>query len=110
MRQIRIPVSTGHEEAGWFGFLYMWQGQPNGAVGTRLQMNDPRKPFSNWLRMEWEDTIGVDALAENHTVPLEQDATAIMGDFYPHLRVVGTTQVKSGRQWIGNSGIVMNKV
>lgn len=99
MRHIRIPVTTGHPEAGWFGFLYMWQCQSNGAVGTRLQMNDPREPISNWLRMYWEDTQGFDALA-GPDVPLEKDAEAIMEEFYPHLRVCGDLDIKVGRAWI----------
>lgn len=48
MRQMRIPVSWDHPEAGNFGFLYLWQ--------------------------------------------------------------AGTSQFKSGRQWVGQSGLVMQKV
>lgn len=97
MRQIRIPVSCGHPEADWFGYLYFWQCQPNGAVGSRLHMNDPLSSHPReWF---WEEPIGVDAIGYGNTIPLEQDALDIMHDHYPRLRVVGTVQVKSGRVW-----------
>lgn len=99
MKHIRIPVTMGPQEAGWFGYLYMWQGQPNGAVGTRLQMNDPRD-FRGLGQMKWEDPIGTDALAGDKIVPLMSDADDIMHDYYPHLRQSGSLQEKQGRQWV----------
>lgn len=97
LKHIRIPVTTGHPEAGWFGYLYLWQAQSNGAVGTRLHMNDPLSSQPReWF---WEDAIGVDAIGYDNIVPLEQDAMNIIHDHYPRLRVVGTVQVKSGRVW-----------
>lgn len=97
LKHIRIPVTTGHPEAGWFGYLYLWQAQSNGAVGTRLHMNNPLSSQPrDWF---WEDAIGVDAIGYDNIVPLEQDAMDIIHDHYPRLRVVGTVQVKSGRVW-----------
>lgn len=98
MKHIRIPVTTGHQEAGWFGYLYLWQAQRNGAIGARLHMNDPR----SWRRMDWDwdDTIGVDALGEcHHPVSLEEDSLGVMIDHFPNLRRAGTLEVKVGRQW-----------
>jgi len=100
MEHIRIPVSTGHPEAGWFGYLYLWQSQRNGAIGARLHMNDPL----SWRRMDWDwdDTVGVDALGpDHHPVSLEEDSWAIIHDHFPTLRVAGTPQVKVGAQWHG---------
>lgn len=51
--------------------------------------------------MSWEEPIGVDAIAADITVPLERDAEDIMADYYPRLRVAGSTQVKVGRYWHG---------
>jgi hypothetical protein len=99
MKHIRIPVTTGHQEAGWFGYLYLWQAQTNGAVGARLHMNDPR----SWGKMDWdwEDTVAVDALGQSHeSITLEQDSWAIIHDHFPHLRVAGSCEVKMGRQWM----------
>jgi hypothetical protein len=100
MKHIRIPVSTGHPEAGWFGYLYLWQCQRNGAIGARLHMNDPR----SWRRQDWEwdETRAIDALGPSHSpVPLEQDVVDILHDHFPHLRMAGTIQVKVGREWHG---------
>lgn len=99
MMQIRIPVSMGHVEAGWFGYLHMWQCQPNGAIGTRLEMNDPRD--SSLRGMRWEETIGADALGpDHHLVPLEEDSMGVMIDHYPHLSRVGAIQHKIGKAWV----------
>lgn len=98
MKHIRIPVTTGHYEAGWFGYLYVWQGQPNGAVGTRLEMNDPREFPSQGMR--WEDPIGVDALGGPLVMPLEEDSWGIMADHYPDLRRRGGVEYKQGVKWV----------
>lgn len=100
LKHIRIPVTTGHPEAGWFGYLYLWQAQSNGAIGARLHMNDPR----SWRKMDWawDDTVAIDALGESHEpCPLEVDAFAIINDHFPHLTMAGTPQVKVGREWHG---------
>lgn len=100
LKHIRIPVSINHPEAGWFGYLYLWQFQRNGAIGARLHMNDPR----SWRRTEWEwdETVGVDALGDfHHDVSLEEDSWGIIADHFPHVRVVGTPEVKVGREWHG---------
>jgi len=99
MKHIRIPVTTGHMEAGWFGYLYLWQCQSNGAVGTRLQMNDPREFPSKG--MTWEEPMGVEAVGYDNIIPLEVDALDILNDHYPHLKRCGTHQTKMGRQWVG---------
>lgn len=110
MEHIRIPVSYNHPEAGWFGYLYFWRDMPNGAVGTRLQMNDPRLG-SGLSKMEWDDTRGFGGLSGDLPVTLREDAEAIMHDSYPYLRRAGDDQVKSGRYWVGaNSGIQFSKV
>lgn len=102
LTHIRIPVTTGHPEAGWFGYLYLWQAQRNGAVGARLQMNDPRD-FTK-RDMDWEDTVGVDALGDFHApVSLEEDSWGIIHDHFPHLHRAGTPQVKVGRHWHGKA-------
>ncbi len=106
MRHVRIPVSWGHEEAGNFGFLYFWQDMPHGAIGSRLLYVDN----TVWpYQKEWDNTRGHSALAESERVPFEQDIFDIMSDCYGWVRQAGTLQTRSGRQWIGNSGLVMSK-
>jgi hypothetical protein len=96
MRHLRLPVTWGHEEAGNFGLLYIWQAQPNGAVGTRLHVLDSTQWPYQW---EWADAQGHDALAKGCEVPLEEDVALIMNDFYPHLRKFGSLATKVGTSW-----------
>lgn len=93
-------MSCGHPEAGWFGYLYMWQCQPNGTVGTRLHMNDALSPSSrDW---EWEPVITADPIGYDNPLPLEEDSWGILSDFYPHLYRVGQLEVRHGRSWMPN--------
>jgi hypothetical protein len=111
MKHIRIPVtdrstSSRDGEGAWFGYIYLWQCQENGAVGSRLQWIDG----TSWPYTEaWEETQGHQGLAEGWEKPLEEDALDILNDHYKVVQA-GTPQIKMGRFWVGLSGMRMEKV
>lgn len=107
MKHIRIPVSdrspySKNAEGAWFGYVYFWQCQPDGAVGSRLEWKSPLNSFESI----WEEPQGHEKLAEGFEVPFEQDVLDIIHDDYNRLVVAGVMQTKVGRHWIGPSGMV----
>jgi hypothetical protein len=112
MKHIRIPVTdrsilARDGEGAWHGYLYLWQGQPNGAVGSRLQWIDETSyPYTR----TWEETQGHQGLAQGWEKPLEEDALDILNDHYKVVQA-GMPQVKQGRFWVNPaSGIRIEKV
>lgn len=103
MKHIRIPVTMGHPEAGWFGYVYLWQSQRNGVVGSRLQWFDPRHGGSP----DWEETQSHDRLHPMAEESFEDDAHDIIAEHY-NLTLAGSTQSKRGRHWYGVSGMRMS--
>lgn len=110
MKHIRIPVTdrspySKNAEGAWFGYVYFWQCQPNGAVSSRLEWKSPFDRFES--SFAWEEPQCHEKLAEGSEVPFEQDVLDIINDDYNRLVVAGRAQTKMGRQWIGSSGMVM---
>lgn len=110
MKHIRIPVTDRSPESrdgegAWFGYLYAWQFQSNGAVGTRLELIDDRSFPSVKI---WDETKGFEAMGAGYAVPLEQDVLDILAEGYKGWGPAGSVQYKVGRHWVGLSGMKMS--
>lgn len=102
MKHIRIPITDTHHtsphyEGAWFGYIYAWQAQRNGAVSTRIQWFDPR----NWPNTPtWDDVSTWDRLPEDCTVSFEDDVKDMIEEHTPFIYQAGAIQHKVGAHWV----------
>lgn len=110
MKHMRIPVSDRSPESqsyegAFFGYVYFWASHDGGSVFSRVEWKS-----NEWDgESEWTDTMdhGPLVIGQTTCIPFERDILNILNDDYRGAVVQASTpQVKHGRHWVGQSGLV----